>query len=402
MSPLHSPERIARLHLPGRGAGSEPSIVAVEDRLSAFASKHSIEHDLTSASTSAFPPPPYFLDGVVAAVRDGRPGYTSLRGDHGVREALAPSLSRLLGTEVDPAEVVLTAGTQGGLFATLAALVDDGDRVLIADPEYLCTERVAQFLGARVIHVPFTRLGRDGALDLDVVERGLREGARVVAFSNPHNPTGTVIGADALAELAELVIAADAWVLADELYARFVYDDGPVPHMAAIPGMRERCVTALGPSKTESASGFRIGVLVGPTGLLDEVTRVVEITTVRAPAYAQYALEPWLRDDDAFVRERVDVYRRLRDVTVERLSRVEGVAVSSPAATAWLFPDLSGLGRSEEEIVQALIEAGILVMPGTSFGPAGGGHVRLCFGQHEATWPSVIDRVADVLDGLRR
>jgi aspartate/methionine/tyrosine aminotransferase len=197
------------------------------------------------------------------------------------------------------------------------------------------------------------------------------------------------------------VVAADGWVVADEVYSRFVYD-GRATHLRAVPGMRERCVTALGPSKTESASGFRIGVLVAPPELVDAVTEVVEITTVRAPAYAQYALARWMDRDDEFVRGRVAAYRRLRDLTVARLSEVEGLGVGEPAATAWLFPSIAGLGRSEREVIEALIRRGVLVMPGSSFGPAGAGHVRMCFGQDEAGWPAVLDRMVDTFDGLRR
>ncbi len=401
---VRATRRLKRLQLPDRTNADGVLVTELEDRVKAVAGAHKIDFDLTSVHTGAFPPPPYFLESTARAIREGRPGYTAIRGDLGVRTALAPRLESMLGVPVDPAgNLLLTAGTQAALFATFSVLVEAGDTVLVADPEYMCEERVARFFGADVRRVPFARRGPDASLDLDAVEQGLRDGARVLVFSNPHNPTGSVMSADSLSRLAELVVEADAWVIADELYARFVYDDGPMEHLIALPGMADRCVTCLGPSKTESASGFRVGALVGPPELLKMVARVVEITTIRAPAYAQYALEHWLTDEDqSFVNDYLTRYRHLRELTVERLGQVEGVTVQVPAATAWLFPDVSGLGRAEHEVVEALIKAGVLVMLGSSFGPAGEGCLRMAFGHHEQSWPGALDRIAETLDGLRR
>lgn len=395
--------RLQRLALPERTDSSGMPVTELEEALDALGPRYTIEHDLTAADTGAFPPPPYFLEGVERAVREGRPGYTPLRGDVAVREAIAPRLEALLGVPIDPlANLLMTAGTQAALFASLATLVQGGDTVMLADPEYLCDERAVRYFGADVRYVPFVRLGADASLDLDAIEQGFRDGARVLLFSNPHNPTGAVMGHDSLRRIAELVVEHDGWVIADELYARFVYDEAPVAHMAAMPGMRDRCLTAIGPSKTESASGFRVGVLVGSEEAIRLVAQVLPIMTVRAPSYSQYGLAEWMRDDDAFVRGYVERYRVLRDLAVARLSAVDGVELAVPAATAWLFPDLAGLGRAPLEVNEALMAAGIMGYPGAYFGPSGADCLRLCFAQPEATWPAVVDRIAEVLDGLRR
>jgi aspartate/methionine/tyrosine aminotransferase len=400
---LRPTRRLERLAMRDRREPGGLLVSELEERLAALSPKYTIEHDLTSAHTGAFPPPPYFLEGVVRAVREGRPGYTPLRGDVAVRTALAPRLEKMLGVDIDPrANLLVTAGTQAGFFAAMASILQSGDTVMIADPEYLCHERVARFFGADVRYIPFTRLGADASLDLDAVEQGFRDGARALVFSNPHNPTGSVMGPEVLGRIAALAVEHDAWVIADELYARFIFDETPLTHMASLPGMRERCVTGIGPSKTESASGFRVGVLIGPDDLIHHAGQVMPNMHVRAPSYSQYALIDWLRDDHELIRSYVDRYRALRDITVARLASVEGLKVTTPAATSWLFPDLAGLGVSELEAIEALMAVGILTYPGAYFGPAGGGCLRISFGQYEDTWPAVIDRIAEVLDGLRR
>jgi hydantoinase/carbamoylase family amidase len=393
--------RARTLRSRGRTDSAGRDVASLENDLAAFASRHRIDHDLTAADTAAFPPPSVYLDAIARAVRDGRPAYTALRGDIRVRGLLAPRLTELLGTPVEPDEIVLTAGTQAGLFASLSALVERGAPVLVVDPDYLCHERLLQYAGADVRYVPFARTGAGAALDLDAVEAGFRAGACGIVFSNPHNPTGSIIGADTLASVARLAVGANAWVVADELYTRFVYDHAPLVHMAALPEMNGRCVTAIGPSKTESASGLRIGVIVAPAALAAEIGQIVEITTVRAPAYAQYALEHWLTDDEKTVRDYLARYQQLRDIAVDRLSRIDGVTIRPPAATGWLFPDVSGLGRTDLGVVEALIDAAVLVMPGISFGPSGSGHLRISLAQPLETWPEVIDRVAKVLEQLK-
>lgn len=224
---LHLPERAGRLGLSVREADRFVAAGVTDDVL-----------DTTHFDTARFPPPPWAAEAFAAAAADGAHAYTPYRGAAAVRRPVAHELGRRLGTPVDPErELLLTPGSQAGLFATLAALVSPGDTVALLDPDYLFSERILRLLGAHVHHVPLTsrpagdgpggaREGDpDGGLvpDLDELAAALRAGASVVLFSHPNNPTGAVYPPDVVAGIAALVREHDAFAVVDELYARLVH-----------------------------------------------------------------------------------------------------------------------------------------------------------------------------------
>lgn len=388
--------RITRLGLPGRADGR--ALVDLEREVDEHARDHPVL-SLRHADTRRFPPPEWFQEALAKAVRDGKDAFTPCKGDQEALDALAGPIGSFLGVAVDPeTELALTPGTQAAIYCALSALVEPNDLVLMPDPDYLSNERLLRYLGADVMHVPLERWGRSSSLDLDVLEDGLKRGARLLVLSHPSNPTGAIYSADCLHSIARLVVEYDARVLVDELYARLVYDRGTYEHLIALPGMAGRCITTLGPSKTESMSGYRIGCLIGPKDVVAAVSDVLDVTAIRAPAYAQHALTGWLSNDADWVDQRVDEFRQLRDVTVSALGQVPGVETYVPQATAYLFPDVSNLGLSDAELAKRLVTgAHVLVNPGISFGPRGVGHFRMCFAQDEAVWPSVLERIAGVL-----
>jgi aspartate/methionine/tyrosine aminotransferase len=320
-----------------------------------------------------------------------------------VLDTLAATLGGALGVPLSPAEnLALTPGTQASLFATLSALVDEGDLVLAADPDYLFNERILAFLGARVQRVPVIR--DDGGaprLDLAALTQACAQRPKLLLFTNPSNPAGIAYDAGTIDAIAELAQRWDFRVVVDSLYCRLIYDDAPFQHLIARPGMLERCVTLVGPSKTESMSGYRVGVTVGPADVLEAVEPVLAAMSLRAPAYAQQLLSHWWTDDLQFVAERIGELRALRELSLGLLRRVPYLRVHSPQATAYLFPDVSALGLPDQEVAARLQQdAKVIVSPGYQFGPAGVGHFRVCFARDEAQWEEALGRMVTVLNAL--
>jgi aspartate/methionine/tyrosine aminotransferase len=218
-----------------------------------------------------------------------------------------------------------------------------------------------------------------------------------MVFSHPNNPTGMVYADSTLAQIASLAHEHNFYVLADQLYCRLVYDNEHFIHIANLDGMRDRTITLLGPSKTESLSGYRIGVAVGPAGLVDLMEEVQSCTALRAPSYAQHLLARWLADDQDFVKSRIPEYQALRDTTVERINASSVMRVRSAYGSAYVFPEIT-VDATEQEVSIALKrDAGIVVNPGYQSGLAGRGHIRLCFAQDEKVWDDALDRILDVV-----
>lgn len=396
---MRLPQRLLRTHLPERTAQLGMSVREADQQLRLDGAGHG-RLDTTHFDTVRFPPPDWALPVFRMAADDGELAYTEYRGHESVRRICARSITGLLGRDVDPdREIALTTGTQGGLFSTLSALVDVGEVVALADPEYLFVERMLRFLGARVVRVGMVDGPAGPQLDLAALaEIG---DIRLVLMSNPNNPTGTVYTEQTLRGLANLAVQRDFLVVVDELYCRLVYPGTPYHHLTTFPGMADRTITLLGGSKTESLSGYRIGVAIGPADVIDAVEQVMAVTCLRAPAYAQHLMTRWLVDDHDFVRQRIAELHDIREWTVKKLKTINGIKINPGNGTAYLWPDVTELGRTDIEIARLLQdEAGVVVSPGYQFGPSGIGHFRICYAREERGWAAALDRMVAALHGV--
>jgi aspartate/methionine/tyrosine aminotransferase len=391
-------DRLLRTHLPERATVLGMSVREADVQLRLDGAGHGLM-DTTHFDTVRFPPPDWALQAFTAAACDGTAAYTAYRGSSDVLRSCADSVSGLLGIELDPSRnLALTTGTQGALFATLSALINEGDVVALTDPEYLFVERMLRFLGAQVLRVGLVD-GPDGPqVNLAELEGLARQGIRLFMTSNPHNPTGAVFTAETLHGVAALAVEHDFAVFVDELYCRLVYGSAPFTHIAALPGMAERTITSLGGSKTESLSGYRIGLVVAPAEIIDAVEQVLAICCLRAPAYSQHVLAHWLVDDHDFVARRVEELHALQAMTVSALRTVPGLTVTAGAGTAYVWPDVSALGLTDVEIAKTLqTRAGVVISPGYQFGPSGIGHFRTCYARDEAEWERALDGIVATL-----
>jgi aspartate/methionine/tyrosine aminotransferase len=395
--------QIDRLHLHGGAGAGLASVVAAERALEARATELGRPLlNLTYADTKRFPPPAWALEAFTRAASGGGPTYTPYRGNAEVRRHVARSLTTFLGRPIDPErELILTPGSQAALFTVLASMLESGDRVILADPDYLAYERLLTFLGASVDRLDLHLNGGSGELDPEQLRGLITDDTRCIVLSNPNNPTGAVLSAETVDLVADVACEHDLVVVIDELYSRLIYDERPYVHLGTLPAMAERSVTVLGPSKTESLSGYRLGVAVAPAATIDAMEDVLSVAALRAPAYAQWALVHWLVDDEQFIAERVADYQRLRDMTIAKLGASPAVDVVVPGGTSYAFPSLTDPSPSDQDVALALMEqADVIVNPGYQFGSNGRGSFRICFAQEEQAWERALERIAGALEGL--
>ena len=389
--------RLAETHLLDGAAELPISGRQADVELSLDGASHGLI-DTTHFDVTRFPAPDWALPAFVSAAGSGPAAYTGYRGGSAVRDRCAQAISELLAVRVDPERnLVLTTGTQGGLFAVLSALVDAGDRVALTDPEYLFAERILRFLGAEVVRVPLHAAGAGPHVDLQRLEDAAASGIRLFLTSNPNNPTGTVYSSGTIQGIARLAVQYDFFVVVDELYCRLVYDGTRFTHLAGEPGMDTRSVTLLGGSKTESLTGYRIGAVVASAEIVDAIEQVVAFSALRAPAYSQHVLGGWLHNDGDFVRERVHELRSLQRRAAEGLRAIAGVRVEPGAGTAYLWPDVSALGLTSLDAARLIYQAGVVVSPGYQFGPSGKARLRICYAQDEARLDAALHRITAAL-----
>ncbi len=359
--------------------------------------------DLTHGDTRAFTPPAIAQIDFDEAVRDNTEAYSAYRGSSTVRAILAPRAAALLRRPVDPGhEIILTPGTQGGLFAALSALVAPGDVVAYPSREYFMDERITAYLGGASHRIPLHQ-DDDGIIHIEEsdLEAATRAGARGVVLSHPNNPTGGVYARESLERLAAWVVATDMWAVVDQLYCRLIFAGHEYVHLGALSGMASRTITLIGPSKTESMSGYRVGAAIGPREMIDSMEQIISLAALRTGGYSQHTLRHWMDGDDLWLTERTTAHEALRDSLVSRLRAISGVRVSTPAGSSYVFPDCSGTRWAQERkdnddfaLAMDLKRAGVLISPGYQFGLDGRGHFRINFSQDSTR----LERASDIIE----
>ena len=355
---------------------------------------------------TAFGPTPGALDEFVEGVRrGGSQAYTEYRGGAELRARLADKLGAFTGRPVSAQrELIITPGTQGALFLAIGATVTAGDRVAIVRPDYFANRKLVEFLGAEIVPVPLDYLGHTdrAGLDLDRLEEIFKSGVRTFLFSNPNNPAGVIYAPAEIARIAELATKHGVTVIVDELYSRLVYSGQTYTHLRATTVNPDQVVTIMGPSKTESLSGYRLGVAFGAAHLIDRMEKLQAIVSLRAPGYSQAVLRGWFEESAGWMAERTAKHQAIRDDLVRIFRSVPGLAIRTPEAGSYLFPRLPALSLPLHQFVRALrVQASVTVTPGTEFSPDSSDSIRLNFSQNHDAAVKAVERIAQMIARYR-
>ena len=323
-----------------------------------------------------FDTPPAVVEAGIAALRAGRTHYTSNYGTIELRRAIAANLDRRYGVSYDPErEIVVTIGSSEALAASLSAVVDPGDEVVVAEPTYVAYAPDIIFAGGRTVFVP-TRPEDGWQLDPDDVEAAITPRTRALFLGFPNNPTGAVLDAERMRALAAIVERHDLVVISDEVYDRLVYGGHRHVPFSALPGMRERTIVLSGFSKAYAMTGWRVGYACAPADLVDGIIKVHQYVIMSAPTIAQDAAVVALEQADADVERMVGEYDRRRRMFVAGLQRI-GLPTAEPRGAFYAFPDIRGSGLSSDVFSERLLfEHQVAVVPGSAFGASGEGYVR--------------------------
>jgi len=336
-----------------------------------------------------FPAPELLKEAAARAIRDNLNQYAITWGARSLRQALARKYQTWYGLEVDPeTEITVTCGATEAMIATLMALVDPGDEVIIFEPFYENYGPDAMLCEAKPVYVP---LAPGQPLDLDRLAAAFSRRTRAIVVNTPANPSGRVLTRPELEAVADLCRRHRAYAVTDEIYEHIRYDGEHIP-IATLPGMRERTVTISGASKTYSVTGWRVGWVLAPALLTDAIRKVHDFLTVGAPAPLQEALAVALdRLEPEFYRELAQAYRRRRDLLFGALRRA-GFACVPPEGAYYILADFRALSDLPDEDFARWLgrERGVVPVPGSSF------YSRPDLGRHQVRF--VFCKTEDVLE----
>jgi aspartate/methionine/tyrosine aminotransferase len=346
--------------------------------------------DFSHGDVDAFAPAPGAFAAFVAGVEAGtEQAYTVYRGKESIRDHLADRLATFTGAPVSSENaLIITPGTQGALFLAIASCVTAGDKVAVVQPDYFANRKLVLFFGAEIVPIRLNYLvdTEQAGLDMDQLEGAFKNGAKVFVFSNPNNPAGVVYSESEINAIARLAQAHGATVIVDQLYSRLLFPGSRYTHLRANPHAPDNLITIMGPSKTESLSGYRVGAAFGTPALIDRMEKLQAIVSLRAGGYSQAVLQTWFAEPPGWLQERIALHQSIRDALLARLRAVEGLAARTPQAGSYLFPRLPALAVPPQTFVTLLRhQAGVTVTPGAEFGPHCSDSIRLNFSQdHDA------------------
>jgi len=322
-----------------------------------------------------FHPAAPVVDALRAAVAEGRDRYVSTRGIPPLREGIAEYLKRTRKLDVRAEQVLVAPGCKMALALAMMALIEPGDEVLYPDPSFPIYPSFTRGLGAKAVPYALREKNRFQP-DIAEIAAKITPKARMLIFNSPNNPTGTVFSDTTLLQIADLARKHDLWVIADEIYARILFN-GEYKSIWALPGMSDRTVIIDGFSKSFAMTGWRLGYAVAQTRVVDALDMLVLNTFTCTAEFTQVAGIEALLDITSAVPAMVHEYRERRDLFVAKLNKIPGFRCQSPDGAFYAWVNVEETGRSAQEVQKILLEeVGVAGIAGAAFGAEGKNFLR--------------------------
>ena len=327
-----------------------------------------------------FPTPANIVNAAKRSLDRGETHYTANAGIFPLREAIAHSARQEYGINPDPeGEIIVTAGGMEALLLAMMVLLDPGDEVIISDPYWPNYSRQIETCGG--IPRPVGVREENGFIfDPDDLRKAVSTRSKLIILNSPANPTGAVADRVTLEEIARFAIENDLYVISDEVYHHFIYDDVRHSSIASIAGMRERTLVIDSFSKTYAMTGWRVGFAIGPATIIGNMVRYQENFVGSVNTQAQYAAVEALEGSQESLNTMIQTYAERRKLIVEGLNGIEKISCRWPKGAFYCFANIGKLGMKSEDFAMALLkETGTVVVPGSGFGAAGEGFVRMSY-----------------------
>jgi aspartate/methionine/tyrosine aminotransferase len=363
--------------------------------------------DFSHGDVNAFPPIPgsktTFLVGFDLGADQA---YTPYCGKRDILESTAAKLASFTGAPIDPdCELILTPGTQGALFLAMGANVVRGDKVAIVEPDYFANRKLTEFFEGEIVPVEmnFMETEKGSGLDLTSLEISFKSGVKLFLFSNPNNPTGVIYSHDEILSIAELAQKYGVNVIVDQLYSRQIFDDREFTHLRSLGKINpDNLLTIIGPSKTESLSGFRLGVAFGSAQMIERMEKLQAIVSLRAAGYCQAVYANWFSEPEDWMADRIAQHQAIRDDIYALLSEAEGFDARLTEGGSYLFAKIPKIDMNILDFTKVLrLQAGVSVTAGTEFGPQFTDCFRINFSQDHNAAVDAIRRTIEIANRYR-
>ena len=341
--------------------------------------------------------PAFIRQAASEALDAGHTFYTYQGGIPPLRQAIADYLNRHFDTAVTASRIIVTASGMQAITLTMQALVGPGDEVVVLSPVWPNIFAAIGLRGATAIPVALDFSPDGWQLDLDRLFAACGPRTKAIFINSPTNPTGWIIDPEDMLKVRDFARQRGLWIVADEVYAKLVYDRPRAESFLTIMEPDERLIQVNTFSKNWSMTGWRVGWMVIPEALGPLFEKLVQFNISGTATFLQHAATAAAERGDEAIVELVERCRQGRDIVCNRLAELPNVEFATPAGAFYLFFRVAGEADSMALARRLVDQANVGAAPGTAFGDGGAGFVRICFATSHQTLQTGIDRIAEAL-----
>lgn len=335
-------------------------------------------------------------DAGIRSLELGRTKYTANPGLKELRGEICNYLQRRFDLHYKEENILVTVGGSEAIDLTIRAVVQPGDEVIIPEPCFVCYEPITQLTGGVPVHIA-TRAEDQFRLTADQLRAAITPRTKLLIFPYPNNPTGAVMSAAEMEEIAAVLRGTNVLVLSDEIYSELTYGLDRHVSIASLPGMAERTIVVNGFSKSYAMTGWRLGYAAGPAPLVKVMTKIHQSCIMSAPTTSQYAAITALRQCDDQIEMMRDEYNRRRRYVVKALNEM-GLTCFEPRGAFYVFPSIQISGLTSSEFCEQLLrEKEVAIIPGSAFGASGEGYARISYAYSVDHLQTAMKRIREFL-----
>ncbi|MBR1460904.1 aminotransferase class I/II-fold pyridoxal phosphate-dependent enzyme [bacterium] len=348
-----------------------------------------------------FETPWHIRDEGIYAFEKGRTFYTSNSGLLPLRKEISSYIERTQEVYYSPEkEILVTVGGSEAIDIAMRALLNDGDEVIIPQPSYVSYAPCSYLAGGKNVIINL-KAENNFKLTPEELENAITDKTKILVLPFPNNPTGAIMGKDDLEGIAKIVKEKDILVLSDEIYAELTYNGRHVS-IVSIDGMKERTILINGLSKSHAMTGWRIGYACGPEEIIKQMTKIHQYAIMCAPTISQYAAVEALKNGDEDVKMMRNSYNQRRRFLLDAFKKM-GLECFEPYGAFYVFPCIKEFGMTSEEFAtRFLYEEKVAAVPGTAFGDAGEGFLRISYAYSIEKLKIAMERLNNFITRLRQ
>ena len=336
----------------------------------------------------------------IKAIKNGFTHYVSSSGLTEFRQKICETTEVSRGFKPNIDQVLVTPGANIAIFYAISCIINPGEEVIVPDPGFPTYFSTIKMCNTKAVHVPLLESNKFRMNPKDI-ENSITEKTRMIIINSPQNPTGSVMTKEEIRMTYEIAEKHDLYLYSDEIYARMVYKDSVFNSPSVYDKCQERTIISNGFSKAFAMTGWRLGAVIGPSNVVEKMKLLLETTSSCVPPFIQKAGIEAIEGEQTSQKSMYDEYEQRRNIVVDGINSIHGLSCITPGGAFYVFINIKKTGMTSESFCDYILEdAGVAILPGTSFGEFGEGFVRICYAVNQDKIKNALERIKKSISKL--